>query len=109
MSVTSIHSSFGCSASPVMRVASSRFWISLLSRSDSSRTTLASEASRGSPATAGALHRTVAAPRIDASGVRSSCETEPIKASRKRSDSARMRTSVIACASPIFSIVEAAS
>ena len=48
-----------------MRVASSRFWITLLSRSVSSRTTFANASSLGSAVTAGALVSTVVAPRIE--------------------------------------------
>ena len=58
--------------------------MSLLSRSASSRTTPVSACSRSSAASAGALARMVAAPRIEASGVRNSCDTEPISASRKQ-------------------------
>ena len=92
-----------------MRVASSRFWMSLLSRSASSRTTPASDCRRSSSAIAGALRKTVAAPRIEASGVRNSCDTEPISASRRSSVSERILASLRARATSRRSSVAAAS
>ena len=109
MSAGSIHSSRGLTCSRLMRVASSRFWMSLLSRSASSRTTLASELSRSSLAIAGDWFSTVAAPRMEASGVRSSWETEPISASRSSSVSERILASLSACATSSRSSVAAAS
>ena len=72
MSCGSIHSCRGLICARLMRVASSRFWMSLLSRSASSRTTPASDVSRSSLAITGDWLSTVAAPRIEASGVRNS-------------------------------------
>src|SRR5262245_24609282 len=85
MSCGSIHSCRGLICSRLMRVASSRFWMSLLRRSASSRTTPVSEVSRSSLPISADLLSTVAAPRMEASGVRNSCETEPISASRSNS------------------------
>lgn len=96
MSAGSAHSVCGLIPSLLMRVASSRFWMSLLSRSASSRTSFTSAWSFFSPASAGAALSTVAAPRIEASGVRNSCETEPISASRNWSVCERMRASLMA-------------
>ena len=56
----------------------------------------ASEASRGSPRLPGAWLITVAAPRIETSGVRNWCDTEPIRASRSASVSERTRASLMA-------------
>ena len=62
----------------------------------SSRTTPASEFSRSSLAITGDWVSTVAAPRIEDSGVRSSCDTEPISASRNCSVSDRILASLSA-------------
>ena len=58
---------------------------------------------------AGDLLSTVAAPRIEASGVRNSCETEPISASRSSSVSERIFASLSARATSSRSSVAAAS
>ena len=58
---------------------------------------------------AGAFDRMVAAPRIEASGVRSSCDTEPISASRSSSVSDRILASLSARATSSRSSVAAAS
>src|SRR6476661_4248959 len=109
MSWGSIHSCRGRICSRLMRVASSRFWMSLLRRSASSRTTPASAFSRSSFAITGDLLNTVAAPRIDASGVRNSWDTEPISASRNSSVSERIFASLSARATSSRSSVAAAS
>src|SRR6516164_8121235 len=96
ISCGSIHSCRGLICARLIRVASRRFWISLLRRSASSRTTPASEVSRSSLAITADLLNTVAAPRIEASGVRNSCETEPISASRNSSVSERILASLSA-------------
>ena len=83
--------------------------MSLLRRSASSRTTPASDVSRSSLAITADLLNTVAAPRIEASGVRSSCETEPISASRSSSVSERILASLSARATSSRSSVAAAS
>ena len=56
--------------------------MSLFSRIASSRIPLASDARRGSLVIVGISAMIDTPPRIDASGVRNSCETEPINASR---------------------------
>ena len=56
--------------------------MSLFNRIASSRIPLASDARRGSLATFGISAMIDTPPKIDASGVRNSCETEPINASR---------------------------
>ena len=109
MSTGSTHCNFGRTCWRLMVVASSRFWMSILRRSASSRTTAAKACSRGSPASAGALCRMVAAPRIEASGVRNSCDTEPISASRNSSVSERILASLSARATSSRSSVAAAS
>ncbi len=82
MSAGSVQSVRDCSPWLVMRAASSKFWMSLLSRMPSSRMPLVRDASCASFATTGASARIDTPPRMEASGVRNSCETEPINASR---------------------------
>ena len=85
MSVGSVHSRCGRMPCPVMRAALRRFWISPSSRFACSRTASTKAWTRWLLLTDGIWSSTLVDPMIEASGVRSSCVTVPISASRSES------------------------